>query len=283
MHLLRNAADHGLEPTVEARREVGKPERGSIRLRAFHKGGNIRIEVEDDGRGLDRRAILAQARARGLVTPDQQLSDGEIQALIFEPGFSTAPTVTDVSGRGVGMDVVRRNIEAMRGAVAIDSEPGRGTIFSITLPLTLAIIEGLIVKVADERYIVPALAVERVVSPGPGDVLTVAGVAEMLRYADELLPLLRLRSICGRPPAGSGAERGVVLVVTAGGRRFGLAADALLGQQQIVIKNLGEALHGASTLGGGAILADGEVALILEMAELAREIETRSGGAPVDP
>jgi len=270
VHMLRNAVDHGIEGDPADRVAAGKPEEGNIELRAFHRGGFIVIEVEDDGRGLDREAILAKAVERGVVSEGSQPGDQEVFELIFEPGFSTATEVTDISGRGVGMDVVRRNIEKLRGTVEITSETGRGSVFSFKLPLTLAIIEGMVFTVGGERYIVPTQNVVRLVRAEPDDYTTVLHKGEMLRFEGEIIPLIRLYEIFDVPGARETFDDAVVLVAECGGKRVGLLSDELVGQQQIVIKNLGEQVQGTAGLAGGAIMSDGNVALILDIEGLAR-------------
>lgn len=265
VHMLRNAVDHGIESDPQERVAGGKPPEGYIHLRAFHKGGSIVIEVEDDGRGLDRKAILAKAVERGLIHENAVLGDREIFNLIFEPGFSTAKTVTDVSGRGVGMDVVRRNIEALRGSVDIASTPGRGSVISIRLPLTLAIIEGMVFSAGAERYIVPTLNVLRLIRPRPDDYATVMDKSEMLRFEDGIIPLIRLHEVFDVAGARKNMDEGVVIVAESEGRRIGLLADDLIGQQQIVIKSLGDQVQRTEGLAGGAIMSDGNVALILDV------------------
>jgi len=270
VHMVRNAVDHGIEVSPEERRKRGKPPVGRIELRAFHKGGNIHIEIEDDGRGLDCEAILAKARERGLVREGDSLSEREIFNLIFQPGFSTAKVVTDVSGRGVGMDVVKRNIEALRGQIEIQSEPGKGSVFSIRLPLTLAIIDGMVVRVGAERYIVPTLNIVRSVRPRPQDLSTVLHRGEMLSLQGELIPLFRLAELFEIEGAQQDPTEGLVVVVEDEGRQIGLLTDELVGQQQIVIKTLGEALQGVRGISGGAIMPDGRVGLILDVGGLIR-------------
>jgi two-component system chemotaxis sensor kinase CheA len=265
VHMLRNAVDHGIEADTADRVKAGKPAAGRIRLRALHQGGFIIVEVEDDGRGLDRDAILAKAVERGIIAEGGQLGDQEIFGLIFEPGFSTASEVTDVSGRGVGMDVVRRNIEKLRGSVDIVSEPGKGSVFSFKLPLTLAIIEGMVFLCGGERYIVPTQNVLRLVRPDPDDYGTVLHRGEVLRFEGEIIPLIRLYEMFGVEGAHESFDEAVVIVAESGGRSIGLLTDELVGQQQIVIKNLGEQVQGTVGLAGGAIMSDGNVALILDI------------------
>jgi two-component system chemotaxis sensor kinase CheA len=279
IHMIRNAVDHGLEADPEARVKSGKPAVGRVELRAFHKGGSIYIEIQDDGRGLDRDAILAKARTRGLVREGDVLSDRDVWNLVFEPGLSTAKTVTDVSGRGVGMDVVKRNIEALRGQVEIQSEPGKGTTFSIRLPLTLAIIDGMVVRIGLERYIIPTLSIVMSIRPDASQLSTVVGRGEMLSLQGQLLPLFRLARLFGISDATQELTDGIVMVVEDEGRRTGLLVDEILGQQQIVIKSLGEAMQGLLGVAGGAIMPDGRVGLILDVSGVVRlASEEKSGG-----
>ncbi len=270
VHMVRNSVDHGIEPDTADRLKAGKPQRGRVELRAFHKGGNICIEIEDDGRGLDREVILQKAIERGMVREGEKLSDREIFNMIFEAGFSTAKKITDVSGRGVGMDVVRRNIEELRGTVDISSEKGKGSIFSIKLPLTLAIIEGMVIMVGPEHYIVPTLSVVRLIRPHQEDITQVFDKGEMLAFEGTHLPLFRLGTLFNVEDAKTNPEEAVVIVVEEEGRKIGLMADHLLGQQSIVIKSLGETVQGTDGVAGGAIMSDGNVALIMDIAGLVR-------------
>jgi len=270
VHMVRNSVDHGIEPDPADRLKDGKPERGRVELRAFHKGGNICIEIQDDGRGLDREAILAKAISRGLVREGEKLSDREIFNMIFEPGFSTAKQVTDISGRGVGMDVVRRNIEELRGTCDISSEKGKGSTFSIKLPLTLAIIEGMVIVVGQEHYIIPTLSVVRLIRPRPEDLNHVFDRGEMLAFEGAHLPLFRLSTLFDVEECKSSPDEAVVVVVEDEGKKIGLMADDLLGQQSIVIKSLGESVQGTDGVAGGAIMSNGNVALILDVAGLTR-------------
>jgi two-component system chemotaxis sensor kinase CheA len=272
VHMIRNSVDHGLEPTTEERVKNGKPPLGRVELRAFHKGGSIYIEIEDDGRGLDREAILRKARERGLIREGETPPDRDTWNLIFEPGFSTAKQVTDVSGRGVGMDVVRRNIEALRGQIEIQTEAGRGTTISIRLPLTLAIIDGMVVRVGHERYIIPTLSIIMSIRPETQQISTVVGRDEMLMLQGRLLPLFRLGELFIVQDAIKVITEGIVIVVEDEGRQVGLLVDEILGQQQIVIKSLGEALQGIPGIAGGAIMPDGNVGLILDVGGLVRNV-----------
>lgn len=264
VHMIRNAADHGVE-TPEERESAGKSPVARIGLKAYHQAGQIVIEVSDDGRGLSRDKILAKARQRGLVVNGAELSDREVYSLIFEPGFSTAEQVTDVSGRGVGMDVVRRQLQKMRGHIEIDSKHGHGTTFFLKLPLTLAIIDGLVVAVGRERYIVPIFAVREIFRPQPEAVFTVEGRDEMIRVRGNLLPVVRLHQRFAVIPRALEIPDGVVVVAESGGKQYCLLVDELIGKQEVVIKSLGEQFRNVAGLAGGAILGDGRVGLILDM------------------
>ncbi len=283
IHLLRNAVDHGIEPDPATRVASGKPARATIGLRAYHEGGSIVLEVEDDGRGLDRAAILDKAIRRGLLPPGAQPATHEIHDLIFLPGFSTATQVTEVSGRGVGLDVVRRNLEELRGGMEIASEPGRGCRFRFRLPLTLAVIDGLLLGVGAETYIVPTLAVLRIVRPEPADIVRPFDADELLRLDGELIPLLRLRERFGIGAAVAGPARPVVLVIEGDGCRIGLVADELFGQQQVVIKGFDRPAGGVPGIAGGTILADGNVALILDAPGLVRSVRAHGERARAIP
>jgi two-component system chemotaxis sensor kinase CheA len=279
VHMVRNAVDHGIEADPNDRVKLGKPAVGRIELRAFHKGGNICIEIEDDGKGLDRDAILHKATARGMLREGENPSDRDLFNLVFEPGFSTAKQVTDISGRGVGMDVVRRNIEELRGTVDISSAPGKGSTFSIKLPLTLAIIEGMVIRVGQEHYIIPTLSVVRLIRPQTSDLTHVFDRGEMLAFEGSHLPLFRLSGLFGVQDAKARPEEAMVVIVEDEGRKVGLMADELLGQQSIVIKSLGETMQGTDGVAGGAIMSNGNVALILDIAGIVRvahQVDTTS-------
>ncbi|MDX2149877.1 MAG: chemotaxis protein CheA [Bryobacteraceae bacterium] len=262
MHMIRNAVDHGIEPSA-TRVAKGKPPAGRLRLKAYHQAGNIAIEVSDDGKGLDCQKILAKAIEKGLV--DGPLPDEEIQQLIFHPGFSTAEKVTDVSGRGVGMDVVRRQIEKLRGRIDIRSRAGEGTQFTFKLPLTLAILDGLVVSVGGERYIVPLFAVKEVVRPSEGMVNTVEGRAEYALVRERLMPVRRLYRQFRVTPKSEEPCESVMVISESRGKPYGLLVDELIGKQEVVIKNLGEALKNIPGVAGGAILGDGRVGLVLDL------------------
>jgi two-component system, chemotaxis family, sensor kinase CheA len=269
VHMIRNAIDHGIEPPAR-RASRGKPELGTIRLTASHQRGGIVIEIRDDGQGLDRDRILAKARERSLVPAGATLTEAEVFALIFAPGFSTAEAVTDLSGRGVGMDVVRRNIERLRGKVEIQSIAGQGTTFTIVLPLTLAIIDGMLVGVGDDRYVIPTSSVRESFRPRPGMVTTVRERDEVVSVRGKLTPLLRLGPHLGTPCRAVDPSDGIIVVVESGDAARGLLVDELLGKQEVVIKSLGETFRRQDLLAGAAILGDGRVGLILDVDTLVR-------------
>jgi two-component system chemotaxis sensor kinase CheA len=269
MHMVRNAADHGIEAPGD-RTAAGKQPAGTITLRARHEGGFVVIEITDDGRGLDPYRLRAKGIERGLIPSTATVDDRAALDLIFAPGFSTADKVSDLSGRGVGMDVVRRNIEKLRGTVEIDSQPGTGTTFTIFLPLTLAIIEGLLVAVGEQQFILPAVSVRESFRPRPGDVTTVHGRGELVDVRGQLLPLLRLGRHLGIESAVGDPTRGIVVVVEAGHDRRGLFVDALVGRQEVVIKGLGETFADHDSFAGAAVLGDGRVGLILDTTSLVR-------------
>ena len=263
MHMVRNSMDHGLE-TPETRLAAGKPAQGTLSLSAFHQGGNIVIAIADDGGGLNTERIRAKAIAQGLIGGGDELSNAEIHQLIFRPGFSTAEKVTEISGRGVGMDVVRRNIEAMRGRIEIQSTQGRGTTFFIKLPLTLAIVDGLLLSVGAQRFVLPTFAVRESLRPTPAQVHRVQGRPCMIQVRDSLLPLIRLADLFGIDSPVRDPCDATVVVVEDDGRCAGVIVDALLGKQEVVIKPLGDQFAGVRGVAGGAILGDGRVGLILD-------------------
>ncbi len=275
IHIIRNSVDHGLEDNAEDRRKRSKPDVGRVELRAFHRGGSIYIEVQDDGKGLDREAIIAKAVERGVIQEGADMAERDVFNLIFMPGFSTAKKVTDVSGRGVGMDVVKKNIEALRGSVELSSEKGRGTTVSMRLPLTLAIIDGLIIIVGGERYIVPTLSVVESLRPRPDDIHTVSGRGELLNLRGELIPLFRVGRLFRIKDAIEEPTQALSMIVEDQGRRVALVVDSLIGQQQVVIKNLGHALGRVKGISGGAVMSDGSVGLILDVSEMMRIAMTR--------
>jgi two-component system chemotaxis sensor kinase CheA len=269
VHMIRNAIDHGVEAPDE-RVSRGKPATATLRLSAGHRGGGVFIHLQDDGRGLDTRRILERGIARGLVPIDAEPDNAAIHALIFHPGFSTAEQVTEISGRGVGMDIVRGNIEALRGRVEVDSTAGEGTRFSILLPLTLAIIDGLIVAVGAKRYIIPTLAVRQSFRPLPGSVSHVHGRGELVAVRGRQTPVLRLADFLGLESRCQRPEDGILVVVESGDGARALLVDDLVGKQELVIKSLGHALEGQTLMAGGAVLGDGTVGLILDVDTLVR-------------
>tara|TARA_R110002096_G_scaffold161998_7_gene329039 strand:+ start:421 stop:2931 length:2511 start_codon:yes stop_codon:yes gene_type:complete len=274
VHMIRNAIDHGIEAPAD-RLAIGKDEEGQLSLSAYHQGGSIVIEIRDDGRGLDRDKVFAKAVSKGLLGNDvsaQAMSDFEVFNLIFLPGFSTAETITDLSGRGVGMDVVRRNIEALRGKIEIDSTLGKGTTFRLRLPLTLAIIDGMIVRVGESRYVVPTLSIEQSFRPNTKDVHHVVDRGECVHVRGAVLPIFRLKEIFDQPSGCTDLSEGILIVVEVDGQRNCLFVDEIIGQQQVVIKSLGMSRDRIVGLSGGAIMTDGRVALILDVGTLVESV-----------
>jgi two-component system chemotaxis sensor kinase CheA len=267
LHIIRNAMDHGIEKDPAQRLAQGKPAEGFIRIRAFHKSGNIQIEIEDDGRGISRDRILKKARALDLLT-DEPLSDRDILNLIFEPGFSTAETVSDLSGRGVGMSVVKTTIESLRGQVDVRSEEGKGSTFAIRIPLTLAIIDGMIVRVGTNRFILPTLSIVTSTRMPSGDINTVSGTGRMVNIQNRLIPFFELNDLLGMPPVERCESSRLMVVVEGSSRRIALGVDELLGKQQIVIKSLGESMANVPGISGAAIMPDGRVGLIVDIDRL---------------
>lgn len=269
VHLIRNSLDHGLEPPDE-RVQAGKPATGVISLDAYHKSGSIFIEVGDDGRGLNREALLRKGLDTGLLKAGEDYSDEQIYELIFHPGLSTAKQISDVSGRGVGMDVVRRNIQDVGGSIQITSQPGKGARITICLPLTLAILDGQLVSIGQDCYIIPLLSVIESVQIRADAVNRVAGKGEILRFRGQPLPILRLYELFGTEDAVTDLEKGLLVVVEADGRQVGLFVDDLEGQQQISIKSLEKNFRRVSGVAGATILGDGRVGLILDISGLIR-------------
>jgi two-component system chemotaxis sensor kinase CheA len=263
LHMMRNAVDHGIETPAE-RLAQGKSPQGNIHLQALHQGGGILIRIRDDGKGLNAKKILSKARQRGLIAADSEPSEKDIYNLIFLPGFSTADSVTEISGRGVGMDVVRGSINKLRGRVDIDSEPGLGTTFNIFLPLTLAIIDAMLVGVGQERFILPTLTIRESLKPQPGMVFTVQGKGEVISVRGKLIPLTRLSTKLGLPGQAQDPCDGIVIVVDSGNQNRALLVDSLIGKQEVVIKSLGEIFKHQQGMSGAAILSDGRVALIID-------------------
>jgi len=272
VHMVRNSIDHGLE-SLEERESASKPPQGSIYLRAYHKGGDFVIEIADDGRGLNKDKILKKAISNGLVKEGEKLSDGEINSLIFKPGFSTAEKITDISGRGVGMDVVKNKIvDKLRGRVEVQSIDGKGTTVFIRLPLTLAIVDGMIVKIGEERYILPTLAIQESFRPKKSECHTVKGKGEVIMFRDSLVPLIRLNRLLmddgdyGQQGLNTHPWEKLVVVVENQERTRCLLVDELIGQDEVVIKSLGASLKNVKGIAGGAIMGDGRVGLILDIA-----------------
>ncbi len=271
MHLIRNSMDHGFESGAE-RLQSGKPETGTLLLNAYHKGGSIFIEICDDGRGLDRDKLLAKALEKGLLDENQaaEMNDDDVYQLIMLPGFSTAAVVSDVSGRGVGMDVVRSNIDELKGEIQIRSEKGIGTTITIRLPLTLAIMDGQLVNVGSETYVVPVVSIVESVQVTPEMVRTVGGRGELLNYRDDYLPVLRLGQLFDCPGGKDQLDEGVVVILDVDGKRLGIFVDSIYGQQQVAVKSMEVNYQRVAGIMGATILGDGCVALILDPPGLSR-------------
>jgi two-component system chemotaxis sensor kinase CheA len=267
MHLVRNSLDHGVEPPLE-RLNAGKPRTGTIEIKAFQKGGNVIIEIHDDGRGLQHDRIFSKAVVNGLISADARLSVQQIEEMIFLPGFTTAEAVNDISGRGVGMDVVRSNIRSLGGSVEITSQSGRGTCFTVRLPLTLAILDGLSVQVGAHIYILPLVSIIESVRIRPGEVSRLAGGGELFSMRNEYLPVIRLYELFGVEARSTDFTQGLLVIVEADGKKAGLYVDDLLGQQQIVIKSLAAHYRKVEGISAATILGDGSVAMILDVAGL---------------
>jgi two-component system chemotaxis sensor kinase CheA len=263
MHMVRNSMDHGIED-AESRVKAGKKVEGRLSLSAYHQAGNIVIAIKDDGAGLNTERILAKAVSQGLVEPNETLSPSDIHQLIFRPGFSTAEKITEISGRGVGMDVVRRNIAALRGRIEIQSIIGQGTTFLIKLPLTLAILDGLVLGVGPQRFVLPTFAVRESLRPVPDQVHSVKGRPCMIQVREKLVPLVQLSELFDIEDAEKDACQAIVVLIEDDGRQVGLVVDRLLGKQEVVIKSLGDAFGQRSGVAGGAILGDGKIGLILD-------------------
>jgi two-component system, chemotaxis family, sensor kinase CheA len=270
VHMVRNAIDHGIE-SPEERIKMGKPSVGTVTLSAYHSAGNVVVEICDDGKGLNKDLILAKAFERNLVEKGRILTDREIYNLVFEPGFSTAQTVTDVSGRGVGMDVVKKNIDTLRGQVEINSEPGKGSVFKVFLPLTLAIIDGMVVRVGHESYVIPTETIVRSIKPEAKNISNIFNQGKVLTLQGNLIPLFRLSELfgIGCNKDGNGKQELVVVVEDDAGQA-GIIIDELIGRQQVVIKSLGETLQGITGISGGAIMPDGRVGLIIDVGGLVK-------------
>ena len=273
VHMIRNSVDHGVEePNVRAK--SGKDETGTIRLSAYHEGGALVIELADDGKGLDKDAILTKAKKVGLIKDDSLLSDSDVYNLIFQPGFSTAKKVTDISGRGVGMDVVKKKIDALRGRVTITSEAGKGTTFKMILPLTLAIIDGMLVACGDEQYIIPTLSIIESIQVTPDMFVTFAESGELINVRGEIMPFLRLSRLFDIKGCIEDPSEGIVVVVEGVGQRIGIFVDSVVTQQQVVIKTLGDNLQNTRFVSGAAILSDGRVGLIVNVDQIGERYDS---------
>jgi two-component system chemotaxis sensor kinase CheA len=263
VHMVRNSVDHGLE-SPEDRIKAGKPEKGQISLRAYHRGGNIVIEIADDGRGLDKQKIIDKALKKGIISDIEGLSEQDIYRMIFLPGLSTAEKITDVSGRGVGMDVVKQSVEKLRGKIEIESMPGRGTTLVTSFPLTLAIIDGMIVKVGQETFILPTTAIRQALRPAREHYNRVINRGETINVMGQLLPLIRLYALFGIQPKKEDPCDAIVVVLENGTQSKCLMVDEIIGKAEVVIKSLGAGMKHVKGVSGGAILGDGRIGLILD-------------------
>jgi two-component system chemotaxis sensor kinase CheA len=268
MHMIRNAMDHGVE-APDVRQAAGKPRQGTLTLSAEQRGGRVHIILSDDGKGIDREAVLSKARAKGLVGPDETLDAAAIEALIFHPGFSTAATISAVSGRGVGMDVVRRKIQMLSGRCVVAGTPGRGTTFTITLPLTLAVMDGMAIRVEEQQFILPLSSVVEAITVPPGGVNELPDRSKVMRLRDEYLPVLSLRSALSLPEGEAGPRTALVIDTETSGHVI-VMVDDLLGQRQVVLKSLESNVGQIDGVGGATILGDGRVALVLDVPALFR-------------
>jgi two-component system chemotaxis sensor kinase CheA len=272
VHLVRNALDHGIE-TPAQRLAAGKPEIGQINLHAFHQGGNIIIQISDDGAGFDLEKIRAKAIQKDLLNPEDSPTDEQLYNFIFQPGFSTVTQVSDLSGRGVGMDVVRRNIRALGGTIEVSSKLGVGSTFSIRLPLTLAILDGQLVRVGQYIYILSLLSIIESLRVKPAKVSSLVGCAEVYRLRDEYIPILRLYELFDITPSTTKLDKGLLVITEGDGKKIGLFVDELLSQQQIVIKSLESNYKKVQGISAATILGDGSVALILDVAGLIQRFQ----------
>ncbi|MCX6051475.1 MAG: chemotaxis protein CheA [Campylobacterales bacterium] len=268
IHIMRNAIDHGLEADADERLQAGKNVAGTVTLKAFHKSGSIVISASDDGRGINKEKVLRKAIEKGVITGDENLSDSQIFALLMQPGFSTADTISDLSGRGVGLDVVKTSIEKLRGKIEIDSTEGKGTTFSIILPLTLAIIDGMLVRCGDEIYIIPTLSVVESFRPQQEIVHVLKEKGEFVSLRGQYIPVVRLSDVFNLNAKRIEPWEGILVCVETGAGRIAIMVDELVGRQQVVIKTLGKALVKLKEISGGAILGNGDIALILNVDEL---------------
>ncbi|HPG37954.1 MAG TPA: chemotaxis protein CheW [bacterium] len=267
IHMLRNAMDHGIESPQE-REQLGKPSVGTIKMSAYHSGGSVMIKIEDDGRGLNREKILKKAIEKGIIDNEKNLSENDVYNLIFAPGFSTAEKVTDVSGRGVGLDVVKKNIEQLHGRIDIDTIAGMGCSFTLSFPLTIAIIDGMLVKIGEEFYIIPIIDIQMSLQPEKKSLFSVAQRGEMVMYQDTLIPIYRMYHLFDITNAITDPTAGLLVIIGDGEKKCALLVDQLMGQQQVVTKSLGEDMQNIKGISGGAILGDGRVGLILDTSDL---------------
>jgi two-component system chemotaxis sensor kinase CheA len=281
-HIIRNSVDHGIE-SADDRMASGKSEEGTIHLSADHRGGRIVIEVRDDGAGINSERVLKKAREKGLVEPDAVLTEDEISNLVFLPGFSTADTISDISGRGVGMDVVRRNIQDLGGRIWLKSERGRGTTIQLALPLTLAVMDGMVVKVGRETYVLPLASIVECLRPARSDVHNLLGTRGMLRLRGDLVPLVHLSELLDLGPTTNDLGDRVIIITEAGeGVRFGLVVDELCGHQQVVIKSIEESYGTVPGIAAATILGNGRVAFILDVEKVSElAVEGSQMGAAV--
>jgi two-component system chemotaxis sensor kinase CheA len=273
VHLVRNALDHGIE-TIEERKLAGKSDVAYLDITAFHQGGEIIVEIRDDGRGLNRAKIHAKAIEKGIINKDLHYSDNQIDELIFAPGFSTVEAVSDISGRGVGMDVVKRNIESLGGGIKIESTTGVGSCFSICLPLTLSIMDGQLVKIGSKTYILPIMSIIESLQLKDGMVTKLAGDTEVFKLRDEFIPIIRLYQVLNHETSLEHITDGLLVVVESGNNKYGLLVDDLAAQQQVVIKNLEDNFMKVSCVSGATILGNGTVALILDIADIVKCVTT---------
>jgi two-component system chemotaxis sensor kinase CheA len=278
-HIIRNAVDHGIESPAD-RLAAGKKEEGTVRLAAEHRGGRIIIEIRDDGAGINSDRVLKKARERGLVGPEATLTDEEINNLIMAPGFSTAEAISDISGRGVGMDVVRSNIQEIGGRISLKSERGRGMTITLALPLTLAVMEGMVIKVGQETYVMPLSTIIECLRPARSDINNLVGTRGMLKLRGDLLPIVHLGDLLDVGSGPEESEESVVIITDAGdGSRFGLVVDQLCGHQQVVIKSIEESYGSVPGIAAATILGNGRVAFILDVEKLS-DLTVKS---PVSP
>ena len=262
--MIRNSIDHGIETSSE-RKAAGKDVKGKLILRAYHQEGNVFIDIIDDGQGIDPEKIRKKAESMGLILQDDEISTEKLYSLLFKPGFSTAEKVGELSGRGVGMDVVKTNIEELRGTIEVKSEPGKGTIMRIKLPLTLAIIDGMLVSIGGLIYIIPLLSVVESIQPKKEEVKTIEGKGEVILVRGEYIPFMRMYELFEIESMHIDPSQGLVVIAESGNTRVGLLIDDLLGQQQIVIKSLDSFISHSRAISGAAILGDGKVALIIDI------------------